>query len=332
MRRTARLAALALCLLATPAASLAQFDPYGRWELGFGEPVHLRFAASDSDALLARWRQVAAANGEQADEWAGDYVEQGELSYRVLRWSPRAGFVSVSVHTCEPMVTAFAYGGVTAAPDLIGMRAETRRSAGHHQHHGATPAAETYYLPVRWGERRYLVPQKEVRQFYNFVAGYGWRAGEWPSDFLLRAGDGDKPVSGMPVLPPGYERHVRLPINANVTRVGRREVRRQDTPHGPAYSSLTTITLDAGREHGVRPGMTFYLVGSDYPETIGIARVGRRTTVAVVEREWAEGIGEAYKDWREAVPRLKAHAPLAVGSRLTTSFEIYHSETTLRGR
>jgi hypothetical protein len=59
----------------------------------------------------------------------------------------------------------------------------------------------TRLLPVRWGERRYLVEPTKLVEFVNEVnSGFEPRSHSWGSTFL-KVGDEEKPVAGLPELP-----------------------------------------------------------------------------------------------------------------------------------
>ena len=318
---------IAAALLIASVPSHAQINYEERWEHGFGEGAFFnyeRYMREDAVALRARWQRIEEENrNANLNEWAGDYQGAGEVSQYVLRWSPRAGFAYIYIYTCIPEVRWLEHGSVSASPRLIQMRAENRPR-------GDTPRSSvTNYLPVRWGERHYLILETRVGEFYSHVAGYGQTPVEWTGEFFVRDGDGDKPVSGMPILPPGYERFVRYPIEATIMRVGRSFVRNRGRDRGQDYyDSVTPITLNVGTANGVRRTMDFHLIGSRHAETIEIRRVGRNLTQAVIIRPWMEGRGEVREDFqtRTYVPYI----PITTGSRLTTSFDLYHTQTFLR--
>lgn len=64
-------------------------------------------------------------------------------------------------------------------------------------------------IPVRWGKRRYLVPEDRGIDFVNAMHhGFEPRDGGW-GWFLLARGDESKPVNGLPDLPPSLAALVR---------------------------------------------------------------------------------------------------------------------------
>ncbi len=60
---------------------------------------------------------------------------------------------------------------------------------------------DTPFLPVRWGERQYLIPANRIFDFANQIhRGNEPRTSSF-GDVYLREGDWDKPVTGEPDLP-----------------------------------------------------------------------------------------------------------------------------------
>lgn len=296
-----------------PTVAFAQLNEYGRWKSDlYAEAVEINYRSyseADFTNALSRLELIKSENNSLTDEWAGDYSAQsGEVNTAVLRWSPQAGFVDLNVYTCLPELRGLDYGTVTATPDYILLTSQASLRSGR----------VTKYLPVKWGERHYLVPESEVAQFYKFVAGYGWKKDEYVVfDFLLKNDDIEKPVAGMPVFPQGYERFVRKPIEATVVEILRREIKTEQSDDGtPAYESRTFVRVDVGSADGVKRGMTFNVVGSEELETIEIVQVGRRSSVGVLIRSLDENRQETFQNYR--TDEIKPYPALSVGWQLST--------------
>ena len=294
-------------------ASFAQLNEHGRWKSDlYYEPVEINYRSyseSDFTDALTKLEAFKLENNNSTDEWAGTYsAPSGEVNVIALRWSPQAGFVYLNFYTCLPELRRLDYGTVAATPDYILLTSLSSKLSGR----------VTKYLPVKWGERHYLVPESEVAQFYKFVAGYGWKKDEYVFfDFLLKNDDSEKPIAGMPIFPRGYERYVRRPVEATITEVLRREIRTAQNYDGsPAYESHTFVKLDAGSADGIKRGMSLNVLGSEDYETVEIVRVGRRSSVGVLVRSLDENKQEVFKNHR--TDEIKPYPIVSAGWQLST--------------
>ena len=294
-------------------ASFAQLNEHGRWKSDlYYEPVEINYRSyseSDFKNALTKLEAIKSENNNVTDEWAGDYSAQsGEVNVIAMRWSPRAGFVHLNFYTCLPELRGLNYGTITATPDYILLTSQTSQRSGR----------VTKYLPVKWGERHYLVPESEVAQFYKFVAGYGWKKDEYVFfDFLLKNDDLEKPIAGMPVLPRGYDQFVRKPIEATITEILRREIKTERSYDGSlAYESHTFVKLNAGSADGIKRGMTLNVVESKDYERVEIVQVRRQSSVGVLVRSLDENRQESFKNYR--TDEIKPYPTVSVGWQLST--------------
>ena len=129
-------------------------------------------------------------------------------------------------------------------------------------------------------------------------------------------------VGSPPVVPPGYERFLKKPIEARITSVGRRDLRSDYTVKGEhteqtfAQASVTQVTINAGAERGVKDGMFFRVTRPDDGDVVFVLRAGPRTSTAVVVRMVDESGAETYFD---SETREKHRPKVTRGWRLTTS-------------
>jgi len=294
-------------------ASFAQLNEYGRWKNDFyPEPAELNYQSyseSDFANALMKLEAIESENSNSVGEWAGDYsTRSGEVNVVALRFSPQAGFVHLNFYTCLPELRGLNYGTITATPDNILLTSQTSKRNGQ----------TTKYLPVKWGERHYLVPESEVAQFYKFVAGYGWKKDEYVFfSFLLKNDDTEKPIVGMPVFPRGYERFVKKPIQARITEVLRREIESEQVYGGSTnYYSHTFVKLNVGSINGVGRGMTLNALESEDYETVEVVQVGRRSSVGVIVRLLDENKQENFKNYQ--TDEIKQYPKVSVGWQLST--------------
>jgi len=295
-------------------ASFAQLNEDGRWKSdSYYVPVELNYnsySKSDFANALTKLENLKSEDSSLVDEWAGSYspVYSGEVNVEDLKWSPKVGFVYLNFYTCLPELRGLDYGSVSATPDYILLTSQSSKLNGQVKK----------YLRVKWGERHYLVPESEVAKFYRFVAGYGWKKDEYVVfDFLLKDDDSEKPITGMPVFPRGYERFVKKPIEATITQVVRREIKTEQSYDGsPSYESHTFVRLNAGTADGVRRGMAFHVVESEDFEKVEVVQVGRNFSIGVLVRSLDENKHETFKNWQ--TDEIKAYPSVTVGWKVST--------------
>jgi hypothetical protein len=125
-----------------------------------------------------------------------------------------------------------------------------------------------------------------------------------------------------PVVPPGYERFMKKPVEAVVTSVGNRRLKRDYLIEGPHSArqfdraSLTSVNISAGTAQGVKDGMLFHVSEPDEGDIVMVVRAGENESKAVVVRELNERGAELYYDEET---REKKHSKVVAGWRLTTS-------------
>ena len=290
--------------LATRGQNVAELDAYGRWVNGVSEPWWFPedVAKEPKAEVQARWAQLGVEAASQDDGWTGDYFVGGDTHGSYLRLG-RTGFVVFRVNKCAASVMGFSYGEVVQSSTLIQLLPQktvhTSRLHGHNNH----PASR--YLPVTWRTAKYLVPETAISSFGDYVAGLG----EYndPNVLLIdfapffvkslnREASGDidhsktKPTAQhfvAPVVPVGYERFIRKPIEAQIIARGKPYVRHD--PDNEWWNKLVIpVTVDAGRAHGLTPKLVLRILdGSDTEETgelVLITKVNLRTASGVIER------------------------------------------------
>ena len=126
-----------------------------------------------------------------------------------------------------------------------------------------------------------------------------------------------------PVVPPGYERFLKKPVEATVTAVGRRSLKRDYLVELPYNSfqynlgSFTRVTISAGTAQGVKDRTVFRVTEPDEGDTVIVLRAGENESEAIVVREVNERGGELF--YENGSDREKRHSKVAAGWKLTTS-------------
>jgi hypothetical protein len=242
--------------------AVGQFDSYGRWMYSpYAEPAVFRldlYSAQEADTGRTKWAALDVADD---DEWAGEYHrDYGEMPTTAhLRWNPLIGFAALHVHPCAPDVIGIAWGSAELTAESVTLRPEVVR--------GRMPS-ERRYVFARWGERRYLIPDVQMKTFCEYVSGLGVQSGYEAVDFFVRRGDEGKPVAELPDVPQAYRRFIRSPVTARIIAVKPRSSRLED----PAVR----VRLDAGSETGLRRGLSVYFTQDGVRVSLTINRVGRR--------------------------------------------------------
>src|SRR5215467_5656360 len=133
--------------------------------------------------------------------WAGDYYYGDGLGYRFnLMLAPRSGYV-YTWHGCLGLY-GVDYGTVSWRNGVVSLTSEYR-------HRNSTKVKSDQFYPLEWGERHYLIPEGDLVEFCNQV-----NAGIEPNDNFqssavpLKAGDGEKSVTGRPPVPEGYDAYL----------------------------------------------------------------------------------------------------------------------------
>lgn len=206
------------------------------------------------------------ANRSDAPEWAGSYYEGDGLGKNVaLSLAPDEGF-TFTWNGCLGLYD-LNYGDVRVDQGRIHLTSvfeNDQKGFG-----GFDPVL----TPVAWGERMYLIPPGDLIDFVNDVnAGWEPRDGVHGS-FLLRRGDEERPVEGLPALPPELlGALLEEPIRAAVVSVSEEE----DPKPDDRYRGIVEIVLDRGAEDGVVEGHRFFLIEKGVFESCKVDRVEAR--------------------------------------------------------
>lgn len=182
--------------------------------------------------------------------WAGRYYQGDGLGVNVsLDIAPKAGFV-FEWHGCLGLYDRN-YGKVTEKDGELHLTFELKNMREGFQ------GLASSFLPVKWGERTYLIPDDEIVEFCNGI-NFGWEPREDSHGFfLLRDGDCEKKVTGFPSLPKKYRPYLlKKPIETEIVKLGK-------TASRPSLGNFefkeTSVVLGAGKKQGVLPGMELHV-------------------------------------------------------------------------
>jgi hypothetical protein len=318
-------------LLITSCAGIiqSQLSEDGRWENGISEPWRFTEETTwQNEIRLAqlRWQEIGDENSSaEGNEWAGDYFIGGDTSGSYLRWSPQSGFVMMNVNKCAAYVENFSYGEVKVTPTAIEFHTEKTVKPSSLDKH--TPyQLPTRYLPVKWRGVAYLVPEKEMGDFGDYVAGLGsYNSGlvgysAEGSSFLYKLGVEETGTADeLPTVPHGYERFIKKPIDAKITAVGTRVIKRRQNKldEEAYYEAETPITINAGKADGVKSRMSFVVLTSGTLEEVKIRRVREHSSTGVIVRFLKEDENTPPVLWKDE--ESMNYLPVTVGWELSTS-------------
>jgi len=118
------------------------------------------------------------------------------------------------------------------------------------------------YMPIRWGERIYLIRADGIIEFCNAINSRTEpRTGVY-GRFLLRREDEKKEAKGKPQLPEKFMPYLLdKPVDAAIVSI-------KDTREGKITEKIATVVVNKGKKDGLLPGMELNVVrpGSVYGE------------------------------------------------------------------
>ncbi len=201
------------------------------------------------DVHLSEIRAEIESHGDH--QWAGVYYRGDGLGTNAyLHIAPHAG-IAFSNQGCigRPELN---YGFIRSEGGLI--RADWQFNDKH-----ASDRLADQYLAVHWGGRSYLIPPEQIFQFCGSVATKHEPRDEVHRFFLLREGDEEKSVLGIPHLPAGFEKYLNLEsIEGRVVAVTAPEKQPPDSIENRVHYQQT-VTIDMGAADGVLNRMGFEL-------------------------------------------------------------------------
>ena len=221
------------------------------------------------DAEVAALDRSQLKDDDWAKEWAGQYYEGDGLGENVrIHLAPKAGIAYLN-YGCMGL-----YGGdhgdiIEPLPDGLRLKLVIGQSGGSF-------LTERVYF-VRWGERRYLVPDWAMMQVVNNYneGGFG-RINMFQIPRLERDGKRngmyeEAAPPGKPVLPAEFAKLLRDdPISLKVTKVSPIAEARV-TSGVDAYKC--TFEFEGGSDRGVYLGQEFWLTLSGASGKVQISRV-----------------------------------------------------------
>jgi hypothetical protein len=263
LNRVRFLSALAILVLATAVAVCAQKQPTDKWS-----PQVKEVATKMSQAIREEIKSL------KDHPWAGEYYEGDGLGMNIsLAIAPKSGYV-FAWHGCGGLYE-LNYGPVDWKNEQVRLSTIPPNKTGDFFR------VFESLIPVTWGPRRYLIPADRMIDFCNGVNSGAEPRKHVYGMFLLRDGDEQKSVTGLPTVPKKYRRYLLdKPITAEITAVGKQlgqvdqDVKRKGT----------AVTVNAGEASGLLPGMELLATSSNenHDMTVEITKVEKELSYGVV--------------------------------------------------
>lgn len=230
------------------------------------------------------------ANAKDLPFWAGKFVEGDGLGMNVTLYvSPKAG-VAVTNYGCMGLYGADE-GQLSVQPNG-GLKFAFSR-----QQPGAPEGFADEVVPVRWGERTYLLPPQRMFEFVLAV-NRGFEQLTMPGGGMFL--NNKKAIRGLPELPDPYRAALRQKaVNANVVRA---------TPTGtrslgePMCQMRYDVTIDQGASSGLSIGERLAVVQPENSfEELTVERVldaEATGTISVIEDNCTNPVGAPTVGWK----------------------------------
>jgi hypothetical protein len=256
-----------------------------------------------AELWAARARKIIASEvaGMKDSGWSGSYYLGNGYESESFSLAPGSGFVYE--WWSDTGLVDRNFGSVTSGITSLSFN---RFYKDEHHKYGGLPVE---LMPVRWGERMYLLPPNELVRFCNLINSGREPREKQRGSVFLREGDEEKSASGLPDLPTSLSKYLlQEPIGATILTAERPVFLKND---GWEYWS-TTVTLSDGTGEGVLPGMAFHVRDPDILEFWPIKATAcsdHISTAVMNDPDTTPSVGWKVSTWDRNKPFTKVPAP-----------------------
>lgn len=271
---------------------------------------------SRDDLASFRRKLDAFKNAGTAGEWEGIFFSDIiPIGLQELRLKAGVGYAEYYIYSCHPELRYIDYGKIVDTPDSVTLFPEYAADSPR-------KSKIVKYIKVRWADRYYLVEESSLLGFAEKAVGIYLEPAadsdvqeKWQNYYV--AGDTEKPLTGLPVFPGRYKRFQRFPIDARIIKVGSRKIEKEKVIGNRIYgeAAFYTVTVNAGRNKGIRKDMTF--VSPDTGEEVFITNVYPKFSLGLVQRSIDENKNDYCLDdegtqnpCRKILPQLRITTPI----------------------
>ena len=255
---------------------------------------HLKFtsnyhAYSENDIENFRKKLNLMKTTNFSDQWEGFYNHDfpDEVGISQLRINFNVGFTDFYYYSCLPELRSLDYGKIINSAESIQLISEVGKDSPRKPY-------TIKYVKVKWDDKDYLVEESALPYFAEKAVGIYVEpkadVTESPQkwDNYWVKGDIEKPLVGVPQFPASCKKFERAPIESKIIVVGKRTVEEKSFENISqnsyyAESAWYSVTIDAGKNKGVKAGMIF-----DVPKinsAIIITQASAKTAKGFIRRD-----------------------------------------------
>lgn len=265
---------------------------------------------SREDTVRFREKLDALKTAKFTDEWEGNYVRDNEdLGYSSLRFQKDAGFINFYFYSCSIELRHIDYGKISSTPDFIELTSEGAENSPR-------KIKTVRFVKVKWDKWRYLVEESSLQSFAEKAVGIYVEPDDetaennsrwtnyWVKDESRPESETEeykeKTFTGLPEFPAAYKKFQRQPIETKIVAVGKATLEKDKEFGDSTYtkyfadSLIYPVTIGAGENKGVKPGMRFEL--AETGDEIYITEVKQNTAFGFIPRSTDENQKEVCRD------------------------------------
>lgn len=290
-----------------PAQNSEVSEPEKNWLAEYNiyptESIFFRYRRYSKEDLKGfRERLDSLKESKSNSEWSGVYYSGTEetVNHSELHIDSNAGFIEFNIYTCLPELQYVDYGKITETEDSIQIAPEFVA--------GSTKKSEPVkYVKVKWGKKYLLVEESILPIFAEKAVGiyvependneadrFKWM-NFWVKGTpnLENHNQVENEYEGLLELPQSYQKFQHSPIEAKIISVGNRRVEKtyaEDNDVNPSMQAVYKVTINAGKNQGVKVGMIFEI--PQIGESVAINKVNQDTAFGEITRDLDESKNE----------------------------------------